>query len=307
MLQNAKSFLSDMTGIICINKDEDITSFGVVAKVRGILSEKKAGHTGTLDPMATGVLPVMLGGATKFLDYLPQSDKRYEAKFILGKTTDTLDITGKVVEEREVFATKEDVLKVLPKFTGKIYQYPPMFSAKSVDGVRLYDLARQGKEVQRKPFEVEIKLLKLLGSEGNEYKIDVLCSKGTYIRSLIDDIGKELGCGAVMTGLKRTLACGFNIEDSVSLAELQRRKDSGEGFDDLILSLDRIFEDYRRVIISQAQTVRFKNGGALDIMRVKNPPSDGEICTVYSFDNKFLGLGKNENGELKVLRLLINR
>ena len=151
-----------MTGIICINKEEDITSFGVVAKVRGILREKKAGHTGTLDPMATGVLPVMLGGATKFLDYLPQSDKRYEAKFILGKTTDTLDITGKVIEEHEVFATKEDVLKVLPKFTGKIYQYPPMFSAKSVDGVRLYDLARQGKEVQRKPFEVEIKLLKLL-------------------------------------------------------------------------------------------------------------------------------------------------
>lgn len=296
-----------MTGIICIDKEKDITSFGVVAKVRGILGEKKAGHTGTLDPMATGVLPVMLGGATKFLDFLPQSDKRYEAKFLLGKTTDTLDITGKVIDEHEVFATKEDVLNVLSKFMGKIRQYPPMFSAKSVDGVRLYDLARQGIEIEREPCEVEIKALNLIGSEENEYTIDVLCSKGTYIRSLVDDIGRELGCGAVMTELKRTLACGFELKDSVTLSELQRRKDSGEGFDDLVLRMDRVFEDYHRVVISEAQTKRFSNGGALDIKRVKNPPYDGGLCTVYSFDNQFLGLGKNENNELKVLRLLIRK
>ncbi len=296
-----------MTGIICIDKDKDITSFGVVAKVRGILGEKKAGHTGTLDPMATGVLPVMLGGSTKFLDYLPSSDKRYEAKFLLGKTTDTLDITGKVLSESEVCATKEDVLKILESFTGKIMQYPPMFSAKSVDGVRLYDLARQGIEVKREPCEVEIKALNLIKSEGNEYTIDVLCSKGTYIRSLAHDIGRKLGCGAVLTELRRTLACGFDINDTVSLSELQRRKDNNEGFDGLVLGIDRVFENYHRVTISQAQTVRFKNGGALDITRVKNPPSDGGVCTVYSFDNQFLGLGKNENKELKVLRLLINR
>ena len=296
-----------MTGIICINKDKDITSFGVVAKVRGILGEKKAGHTGTLDPMATGVLPVMLGGATKFLDYLPSSDKRYEAKFLLGKTTDTLDITGKVTSENKVFATKGDVLNTLSKFRGEINQYPPMFSAKSVDGVRLYDLARQGIEVKREPCRVEIKALNLLSSNGNEYTIDVLCSKGTYIRSLVDDIGKELGCGAVLTELKRTLACGFEIEDCVSLSELQRRRDEGEGFGGLVLGIDRIFSDYHRVKITEAQGIRFKNGGALDIKRVKNPPTDGGICTVYSFDNQFLGLAKNENGELKVLRLLINR
>ena len=296
-----------MTGIICINKDKDITSFGVVAKVRGILGEKKAGHTGTLDPMATGVLPVMLGGATKFLDFLPESDKRYEAKFLLGKATDTLDITGNVIEEHKVYKTEEDVRNILPNFTGIIYQYPPMYSAKSVNGKRLYDLARQGITIDREPCEVEIKKLELIKSEGNEYTIDVLCSKGTYIRTLVDDIGRRLGCGAVLTELKRTLACGFELEDSVSLSELQRRKDGGEGFDGLVLGIDKIFKDYHRVNITEAQGVRFKNGGALDIQRVKNPPYDGGLCTVYSFDNQFLGLGKNENGELKVLRLLINR
>ena len=296
-----------MTGIICIDKEKDITSFGVVAKTRGILGEKKAGHTGTLDPMATGVLPVMLGGATKFLDFLPSSDKGYRATFLLGKTTDTLDITGKVIEEHEVYKTKEDVLNILPKFTGKIYQYPPMFSAKSVNGERLYDLARQGIVVEREPCEVEVKKLELIKAEGNEYTIDVICSKGTYIRTLIDDMGRRLGCGAVMTELRRTLACGFELKDCVTLSELQRRKDSGEGFESLVLSLDRVFEGYHRVVISEAQTKRFKNGGALDIQRVKNPPYDGGICTVYSFDNQFLGLGKNEDGELRVLRLLINR
>ena len=296
-----------MTGIICIDKEQDITSFGVVAKVRGILREKKAGHTGTLDPMATGVLPVMLGGATKFLDFLPYSDKGYRATFLLGKRTDTLDITGNVVEEHEVFADKDRVEETLKGFMGKIHQYPPMFSAKSVDGKRLYDLARQGIEIEREPCEVEIKKLELIKAEGDEYTIDVLCSKGTYIRSLVDDIGRRLDCGAVLTELRRTLACGYELKDCTTLSELQRRRDEGESFDDLVLSVERIFECYPRVGISQAQTVRFKNGGALDIGRVKNPPEYDRICAVYSNENEFLGLGKNEDGELKVLRLLINR
>ena len=150
-----------MTGIICINKDKDITSFGVVAKIRGITNKKKAGHTGTLDPMATGVLPIMLGGATRFLNYLPDSDKGYRAEFMLGKTTDTLDITGNVMDEYEVNVSLADVEAALDDFKGEIEQVPPMYSAVSVDGQRLYDLARRGIEVERQARKVEIKSLSL--------------------------------------------------------------------------------------------------------------------------------------------------
>ncbi|HBN38381.1 MAG TPA: tRNA pseudouridine(55) synthase TruB, partial [Ruminococcaceae bacterium] len=252
-----------MTGIICINKDKDITSFGVVAKVRGITREKKAGHTGTLDPMATGVLPVMLGGATRFLDYLPDSDKGYRAGFMLGKTTDTLDITGTVTAEYEVSVTDEQVRNVLEKFRGVISQVPPMYSAVSVDGKRLYDLARQGIEVERQARQVEIKKLELVDCENGEYTIDVVCTKGTYIRTLIDDIGRELGCGAVMTSLTRTLAMGFTLEDSVTLDELQRRRDEGLPFDDIVMDIEKMFEPYDSVTVSEAQSKRFSNGGAL--------------------------------------------
>lgn len=296
-----------MTGIICINKKKDITSFGTVAKVRGILGEKKAGHTGTLDPMAQGVLPVMLGGATKFLDFLPESDKSYRASFILGKTTDTLDITGEVLTECEVNATEDDVRKTLSDFVGVQLQLPPMFSAKSVDGVRLYDLARQGIEVERKPCEIEIKSLELVGVENSEYVIDVLCSKGTYIRSLIDDIGKKLGCGAVMTALTRTGAMGFTLEDCVTLDELQKRKDSNKGFDDLIMSVEDVFCDYKKLSVTSAQATRFSNGGALDVNRIKKLPEGENPVCVYSPDGMFLGLGKVSGEELKVLRLLSKR
>lgn len=296
-----------MTGIICINKDKDITSFGVAAKVRGITREKKAGHTGTLDPMATGVLPIMLGGATKFLNYLPDSDKGYRASFILGKTTDTLDITGTVLTESEVHAGVDEVMALLPEYTGRIMQVPPMYSAKSVDGMRLYDLARQGIEIERKACEVEIKSLELAGNSGNEYIIDVLCSKGTYIRSLIDDIGRDLGCGAVMTGLQRTQAMGFTLDHCLTLDELQAVKDNGGSFDDILFSVEEMFREYQKVYVSKAQAKRFANGGALDIGRIKKPPSADELCTVYSCDNIFLGLGKSNGLELKVVRLLAKR
>ncbi len=291
-------------GIICINKPKNITSFGVVSKLRGILGIKKIGHTGTLDPMATGVLPVLLGTSTRFLDFLPDSDKGYRASFILGKTTDTLDITGTVLAESEVTASGEDILRLLPSFTGKIMQLPPMYSAKSVNGTRLYDLARQGIEIEREKCEVEIKKLELIGDENGEYIIDVLCSKGTYIRSLIDDIGKALGCGAVMASLVRTRAMGFDLSDCVTLDELQARKDRGEGFDDLIIPITEIFKDYKRVYVSPAQAKRFSNGGALDISRIKKAPPKDEVCTVFSPDNSFLGLGKNNGEELKAVKLM---
>lgn len=296
-----------MTGIICINKDKGITSFGVVAKCRGILHEKKAGHTGTLDPMATGVLPIMLGGATRFLNYLPDSDKGYRASLLLGKTTDTLDITGNVLRENEVNVNREDFLSALDKFRGAVMQTPPMYSAKSVDGVRLYDLARQGVEVERKPCRVEIKSLTLVENKGNEYVIDVLCSKGTYIRSLIDDIGRELGCGAVMTELVRTKAMGFTLDDCVSLDDLQSRRDSNPVFDDLLKSVEEMFCGYRAVTVSEAQSKRFANGGELDINRVRAELDVGELCRVYSNDSNFLGLGQRDGETLRVARLLTKR
>lgn len=295
-----------MTGIICVNKEKDITSFGVVAKLRGITGEKKAGHTGTLDPMATGVLPVMFGGATRFLNFLPDSDKGYRATFKLGMTTDTLDITGEVTSQSEVAVSVDDVKKVMRDFVGVIDQIPPMFSAKSVDGVRLYDLAREGKTVEREACKVEIKNLDLVSFDDNEhiYQIDVLCSKGTYIRSLIDDIGKKLGCGAVMTELCRTKAMGFDLSNCVTLAELQERKDSGKGFDDVLIDIERMFDCYKKVRVSPAQSTRFFNGGALDINRVQKNIMPDEICAVYSDKNEFLGLGQRQDEELKVLRIL---
>ena len=295
-----------MTGIICVNKEKEITSFGVVAKLRGITGEKKAGHTGTLDPMATGVLPVMFGGATRVLNFLPDSDKGYRATFKLGMTTDTLDITGEMTSQSEVAVSVDDVKNAMRDFVGVIDQIPPMFSAKSVDGVRLYDLAREGKTVEREACKVEIKELELVAFDETEhtYQIDVLCSKGTYIRSLIDDIGKKLGCGAVMTELVRTKAMGFDLSDCLTLAELQERKDSGKGFDDVLIDIERMFDCYKKVRVSPAQSTRFFNGGALDINRVQKNIMPDEICAVYSDKNEFLGLGQRQDEELKVLRVL---
>lgn len=297
-----------MTGIICVNKDKDITSFGVCAKLRGILKEKKVGHTGTLDPMATGVLPVMLGGATRFLNYLPDSDKGYRAAFVLGKTTDTLDITGKVTETFTVNANEKDVLSALCNFRGVISQVPPMYSAVSVDGQRLYDLARQGIEIEREARQVEIKSLELAEHRGNEYIIDVLCTKGTYIRTLIDDIGGFLGCGATMTSLTRTMAMGFQLKDTVTLSQLQERKDNGLGFDDVLLDLEEILKPYDSVTVSSAQAVRFSNGGGLDVKRIKKRLTN-ELYRVYAPNNEFLGLGQldEKRGELAVKKLLVRK
>lgn len=297
-----------MTGIICVNKDSDITSFGVVAKMRGITGERKAGHTGTLDPMATGVLPVMLGGATRFLDFLPDSDKGYRASFTLGKTTDTLDITGNVINEYNVTADKEDVEAVLDKFRGTITQIPPMYSAVSVDGKRLYDLARKGVEVERPSRQVEIKKLELIDCTEDEYVIDVICSKGTYIRTLIDDVGRVLGCGAVMTKLERTLAMGFEIADCVTLEQLQYKKDNQLGFEDVLIDIEKILLPYASVYVSEAQARRFSNGGALSLDRIKKKISN-EIYRVYSPDGLFLGLGEGDlvKNELIVKRLLSKR
>ena len=280
-----------MNGIICINKKQNITSFGVCAKLRGILGEKKVGHTGTLDPMAEGVLPVMIGGATRFLNFLPESD------------TDTLDITGNVTAEYENNVSESDVSEALKFFKGKIMQTPPMYSAVSVNGKRLYELARQGIEVERKEREIEIKRLELVENINGEYVIDVFCSKGTYIRSLIDDIGRMLGCGAVMTSLVRTSAMGFTLENCTTLDELQQRKNENIGFDDILLPLDKVLSAYNKITISPAQSVRFKNGGSLDLARIKKQLIKEEIYRIYNPEGDFLGLGQAVNEELIIKRI----
>lgn len=294
-----------MTGFVFLNKDEDMTSFFAASRLRRVFSTKKVGHTGTLDPMATGVLPVAVGGATRFIDFIPDSDKSYRARFLLGKTTDTLDITGKVLTESEVNVKREDIEKILPIFTGEIFQVPPMFSALKKDGVRLYDLARQGVEVEREKRKITVYYLSLTDYEGeNEFEIEVSCSKGTYIRTLIDDIGKELGCGAVMTGLCRTRANGVDISDCISLADLQALSEKGEEASALH-GVDSILP-YKEIRVTDNQARRFSNGGELDTQRLKITPEEG-IYKVYSHGGDFLGLGEIDEDklQLKVKRVYV--
>lgn len=294
-----------MTGIICIDKPQGMTSFAVCSRLRKIFGEKKVGHAGTLDPLATGVLPVMVGGATKFLSHLPEHDKGYLAEFELGKTTDTLDITGNLTGEFPVNCSDEQVRYAIESFKGKIMQVPPMYSAVSVGGKRLYELARSGVEVERQSREIEIKKLDMLPKNGDYYVIDVLCSKGTYIRSLIDDIGKKLGTGAVMTSLCRTQACGFSLADCNDLESLFAAKEAGEDMQKYLLPVENVFLQFEKLTVSQAQSIRFKNGGALDAERIKNPIAENAVYRVYSPCGEFLGLGMEENSQLKVKRLLV--
>lgn len=294
-----------MTGIICIDKPQGMTSFAVCSRLRKIFGEKKVGHAGTLDPLATGVLPVMIGGATKFLSHLPEHDKGYLAEFELGKTTDTLDITGNLTGEFSVNCSDEQVRYAIESFKGKIMQVPPMYSAVSVGGKRLYELARSGVEVERQSREVEIKKLDMLPKNGDNYVIDVLCSKGTYIRSLIDDIGKKLGTGAVMTSLCRTQACGFSLADCNDLESLFAAKEAGEDMQKYLLPVENVFLQFEKLTVSQAQSIRFKNGGALDAERIKSPIAESSVYRVCSPNGEFLGLGMEENSQLKVKRLLV--
>ncbi len=275
-----------MNGFVVLDKGDGMTSFKASATLRRIFSEKKTGHTGTLDPMATGVLPVALGKATRFIDFLPDSDKGYVARFRFGIVTDTLDITGTVLRETECDVKREDILSVLDRFRGKIMQTPPMYSAISKDGVRLYELARKGIEIEREQREVEIKALELTAYENDgEFEIDVVCSKGTYIRSLIADMGEALGCGAVMTALRRTLANGFTLEDAKAAEQIEVLREKA------VLGIDHPFKCFPAVTITEKQAVRFRNGGELwtDRLHTEIFPS---LYRVYAPDGVFLGLGE---------------
>lgn len=295
-----------MTGIILLDKPKDITSFGAVARVRRICGEKKCGHTGTLDPMATGVLTIMLGGSTRFCELLPSHDKAYTAAFRLGTVTDTLDITGKVLETREVNVTAEQVREKIKDFIGDISQLPPMYSAVSVNGQRLYDLARQGIEVERKAREVTVFSIEILNENehAGEYEIAVECSSGTYIRTLIADLGEALGCGAVLTELRRTKANGFDISQAVTLEKLEEAVKNGE-IENVLIPVDKALEEYPVIKVTVAQAKRFRNGGELDLQRLKYPRMLG-IFRIYDPEDNFIGLGEIGTGDsLTVKRVFV--
>ena len=280
-----------------LDKSEGMTSFQAASCLKKIYQQKKTGHTGTLDPMATGVLPVALGKATRFIDFLPDAEKAYTARFRCGMTTDTLDITGKVLSQMDAHVTLQQIQAVLPAFTGDILQVPPMYSALSVNGQRLYQLARRGMEVERQARPVHIDSLTLSQNADGDFTLEVRCSRGTYIRSLIDDIGKALGCGAVMTALRRTASNGFFVEQAHTAQELCSDPVAA------LIPIDAPFASLRAVTVTQKQAVRFGNGGELAADRVRDLTDAGRY-RVYAPSGAFLGLGELRQAEEPALIVL---
>ncbi len=276
-----------MNGLVLLDKPEGFTSFKAAAVLRRIYNTKRVGHTGTLDPMATGVLPILIGRATRLSSYVLESEKSYVAGVRLGVTTDSLDITGNVLSECRPQVSDEQLSDALTHFTGVQNQIPPMFSAIQKNGVRLYDLARRGIEVEREAREITVFDIKLLSRDGNDFLIDVHCSKGTYIRSLADDIGKYLGCGATLISLRRTEAAGFSINGCLTLEQIEADPEGS------LLSADRAVPNFRSVNIAPTQCKRFLNGAALsaDRLRFVSDPKPDELFKMYC-ENEFLGLSQ---------------
>ena len=299
-----------MTGVLILDKPADFTSFDAVAVCRRLCHERKIGHTGTLDPMATGVLPLLLGKATRAASLLEDTDKEYEAGFRLGVSTDTEDSTGKVLETSDTPVSRELLESLLPRFRGEIMQVPPMYSAVSKDGKRLYELARKGIEVERDARPVTIFKLELIEyhEETREGKLTVSCSKGTYIRTLIADLAKAAGSLGVMTALRRTKACGFTLADAITLDEAKALSEAGT-LEEKLRPVESLFAHLSAVTVSGAQATRFGNGGQLDLKRIpafrKQNPPDGEIVRVRGEKGEFLGLGQvqTEKGWLAILKL----
>ena len=295
-----------MNGILCVNKPQGFTSFDVIAKLRGILKIKRLGHGGTLDPMATGVLPVFVGTATKACDIMPDNTKSYLAGFRLGCTSDTQDIWGEVSEVSGRAVSRDELEAVLPQFRGKIMQLPPMYSAVQVNGQRLYDLARKGIEVERTPREAEVTDLVI-----SEYDpatrqgvLKIGCGKGTYVRTIINDIGEKLGCGGIMTSLVRDSSSGFLLSECHTLEEIQKTSDEGRA-EELILPIERVFSSMHRLTLNEAQTRMYRNGVKLDITRVRGVLPDCDVYAVSGTDG-FIGLAETdrENGVIRVRKNL---
>ena len=282
-----------MNGILLVDKPADWTSHDVVAKLRGVLGERRMGHSGTLDPMATGLLVVFAGRATRAVSFSENHSKCYEARLRLGLTTDTQDTTGTVLETHPVTVGADEVRAALEHFTGELLQLPPMYSALKVNGQKLYDLARQGKTVERKPRAITVYELELLEqSAPDEFALRVVCSKGTYIRTLCHDLGQALGCGGCMAALRRTMAAGFRIEEAVTLERAQEEREA------LLLPLDEYFRACPRFTVqNETQEKRAYNGNAFTARGV----ADGEY-RVYDRAGNFLSLSRAEGGELHAIK-----
>lgn len=275
-----------VNGIINVYKEKGFTSFDVVAKMRGIYHQKKIGHTGTLDPDAEGVLPICLGKATKVCDMLTDRDKEYRAVLLLGVETDTQDTTGKILNSKDVISTEEEVRTVINSFVGEVQQIPPMYSALKVNGKKLCDLAREGITVERKSRSITIYSIEIESIDLPEVTMTVKCSKGTYIRTLCNDIGAVLGCGGCMKSLLRTNAAGFKLEDSHKLSELEQNPYMD------IIKIDTVFEKYLKVTTVKNAIKLVENGNRLpeELVLNDNIPVAEEKYRVYDHNERFVGI-----------------
>lgn len=277
-------------GIILVDKPADWTSHDVVAKLRGILHERRVGHSGTLDPMATGLLTVFVGRATRAVQFAETHNKRYVASLRCGYSTETQDTSGRVTAQTGISPTEDELTDVLPEFTGEISQIPPMYSAIKVSGKKLYELARKGETVERKPRTVNISELSLVGHDGDDFVLSVSCSKGTYIRTLCNDIGERLGCLACMSALRRTNAGPFDVRDAHTLSEI------AEDPERYIIPVDSLFSEHPAIELSAAQTAKLKCGNILNVS-AKNG-----TYRVYGENGDFLALANVSAGKLKTIK-----
>lgn len=277
-----------MNGILIVDKPQDWTSHDVVAKLRGIYRERRIGHSGTLDPMATGVLAVFLGRATRAVELCENDEKTYVAGLRLGTVTNTQDITGEILESRSVDITELQLQQVLTQFLGPQQQIPPMYSAVKIQGKKLYELARKGQTVERKPRNIVIHELKLLGRQQEDFLLEIRCSKGTYVRTLCHDIGEKLGCGGCLSSLRRTEAGRFSLEDAVTLEDILTAQAEGRQ-QELLRSVDSLFDRLPSLTLRGEAERRMRNGGTI---LLKNQP-DGEY-RVYGQSGEFLLLGRVE-------------
>lgn len=280
-----------LNGIIIVNKEKDFTSHDVVAKLRGILKQKKIGHTGTLDPQAMGVLPVCLGNATKLCDVLTDKKKEYVTTLLLGVTTDTEDMTGEILTQKEVTVTEDEVRTAIMSFEGKSMQTPPMYSALKVNGKKLYELAREGVVIEREARPIEVYELEILSVDLPRVQIRVLCSKGTYIRTLCADMGEKLGCGGAMETLLRTRVEDFYLEKAHTLSQIEEIRDKGE-LEKIVIPVDEIFFRLEKIHMKPEFSALVENGNtcASETVEEQINPEEGQRYLMYHSNGLFYGI-----------------